>query len=76
MILIRVILSIVVFSVFSLSVVAEHRVPEIISVELQFKPDVVNGERVYAVCESCHLPDGWVTVTEYIHSLRDSMPKY
>jgi cytochrome c553 len=60
MILIRATLSIAIFSVLLISAVyAEHRVPEIISVELQFKPDVVNGERVYAVCESCHLPDGW-----------------
>ena len=60
MILIRVILLIGIFGVLSLSAAyAEHRIPEIINVELLFKPDVVNGKRVYAVCESCHLPDGW-----------------
>jgi len=60
MILIRVILLIAIFGVLSLSAAyAEHRIPEIINVELLFKPDVVNGKRVYAVCESCHLPDGW-----------------
>lgn len=42
-----------------LTVYASHTVPESISVELQFKPDIENGERVYAICESCHLPDGW-----------------
>ncbi len=41
------------------AVYAEHQVPETISVTLQFKPDVINGQRVYAVCASCHLPDGW-----------------
>jgi cytochrome c553 len=44
---------------FSPAVYAEHQIPETISVELQFKPDVINGKRVYAVCASCHLPDGW-----------------
>lgn len=38
---------------------AAHVVPDSISVELHFKPDVENGERVYEVCASCHLPDGW-----------------
>ena len=53
-------LSIFILALLSLSAVhAEHRVPETISVVLQFKPDVVNGKRVYEVCESCHLPDGW-----------------
>lgn len=38
---------------------ANHAVPESISVELKFKPDLENGKRVYEVCASCHLPDGW-----------------
>ncbi len=38
---------------------ATHVVPDSISVELHFKPDVENGERVYEICASCHLPDGW-----------------
>ena len=38
---------------------AGHSVPETISVELYFKPDIENGERVYEICASCHLPDGW-----------------
>jgi cytochrome c553 len=45
--------------IFMPEVDAEHQVPETISIELQFKPDVINGKRVYAVCASCHLPDGW-----------------
>jgi len=53
-------LPILILTLLPLSAVhAEHRVPETISVVLQFKPDVVNGKRVYEVCESCHLPDGW-----------------
>ena len=38
---------------------AASDVPETITVELHFTPDLENGKRVYAVCESCHLPDGW-----------------
>ena len=38
---------------------AEPRIPDTITVELHFQPDIENGRRVYAVCESCHLPDGW-----------------
>lgn len=38
---------------------AAHTVPDSISVELHFKPDVENGKRVYEICASCHLPDGW-----------------
>jgi cytochrome c553 len=57
---IRTSISILVGALFSLPMVqAEHLIPETISVELQFKPDVINGKRVYAVCASCHLPDGW-----------------
>jgi len=58
--LLRVSLSIAVIVGFILPVVhAEQQIPDVLTVELQFKPDVVNGKRVYAVCESCHLPDGW-----------------
>lgn len=39
--------------------VAAHVVPDSITVELHFTPDVENGERVYEICASCHLPDGW-----------------
>jgi cytochrome c553 len=57
---IRTSISILIGALFSLPMVhAEHLIPETISVELQFKPDVINGQRVYAVCASCHLPDGW-----------------
>jgi len=38
---------------------ADHVVPDSISVELTFKPNIENGKRVYEVCASCHLPDGW-----------------
>lgn len=38
---------------------ADHVLPETISVELTFRPNLENGARVYEVCESCHLPDGW-----------------
>ncbi len=38
---------------------ADSRVPETITVELRFTPNLENGARVYEVCESCHLPDGW-----------------
>ena len=56
----RVSLFIVLMVGSSLPVVhAEHQIPDVLTVELQFIPDVVNGKRVYAVCESCHLPDGW-----------------
>ncbi len=57
---IRLGLPVFILALLPLSVVpAEQRVPETISVVLQFKPDVINGKRVYGVCESCHLPDGW-----------------
>lgn len=57
---IRTSISILAGALFVLPVVhAEHQIPETISVVLQFKPDVINGKRVYAVCASCHLPDGW-----------------
>lgn len=39
--------------------IAEPGIPDIITVELYFQPDIENGKRVYEVCESCHLPDGW-----------------
>lgn len=56
----RFLLPYLILGLISMSAVyAEHSVPETITVELQFKPDVVNGKRVYEVCESCHLPDGW-----------------
>ena len=59
-VVIRCCLPIVFFALLSVPAAhAEHGVPETISVVLQFKPDVVNGKRVYEVCESCHLPDGW-----------------
>ncbi len=32
---------------------------EKINVELEFEPDVNNGRRVYELCASCHLPEGW-----------------
>jgi len=41
------------------SAFAEHAIPDSISVELTFRPNLENGERVYEVCASCHLPDGW-----------------
>ncbi len=43
----------------NLPVVAGHAIPDIIKVELHFTPNLANGARVYEVCESCHLPDGW-----------------
>ena len=42
-----------------LSAHAQSGTPDTIRVELQFVPDLDNGRRVYEVCESCHLPDGW-----------------
>ncbi len=45
--------------VLSSSSFADHGLPETISVELRFTPDLENGARVYEICESCHLPDGW-----------------
>ncbi len=33
----------------------EHEV----SIHLKFTPDLENGKRVYEICASCHLPDGW-----------------
>ena len=38
---------------------ADRGLPETISIELQFTPNLENGARLYKVCESCHLPDGW-----------------
>jgi len=41
------------------SSMATHVVPETIKVELSFTPDIKNGEWIYEICASCHLPDGW-----------------
>lgn len=30
-----------------------------VSIQLKFRPDLENGKRVYEICASCHLPDGW-----------------
>lgn len=32
---------------------------EPIKVVLEFEPNLENGERVFEVCASCHLPEGW-----------------
>ncbi len=39
--------------------IAADSIPESITVELSFIPDIINGQRVYEICASCHLPDGW-----------------
>lgn len=41
------------------SAFAEHVIPDSITVKLTFTPNIENGKRVYEVCASCHLPDGW-----------------
>ncbi len=32
---------------------------EPISITLEFEPDLDNGRQVYAICATCHLPEGW-----------------
>jgi cytochrome c553 len=41
-------------AMFALSAYAEP-----IKVELFFEPDLDNGQYVYEICASCHLPEGW-----------------
>ncbi len=38
---------------------ADKKVTESLTIELTFKPDIENGVRIYEICASCHLPDGW-----------------
>ncbi|MBE9564973.1 MAG: c-type cytochrome, partial [Proteobacteria bacterium] len=28
-------------------------------IKLAFEPDLKNGQRIYEICASCHLPEGW-----------------
>lgn len=36
-----------------------HVLADTIQVTLEFEPDLENGARVFEVCASCHLPEGW-----------------
>ncbi len=30
-----------------------------VTITLEFEPDLKNGQRIYEICASCHLPEGW-----------------
>lgn len=30
-----------------------------VNIQLTFEPDIKNGQRVYQICATCHLPEGW-----------------
>ncbi len=37
------------------------RAADPMTIQLSFEPDLRNGKRLYEICASCHLPEGWGT---------------
>lgn len=35
------------------------RAADPMTIQLRFEPDLRNGKRIYEICASCHLPEGW-----------------
>lgn len=52
-------LQLVTFFVVFLTILVRPLYADPVIIKLAFKPDIINGQRIYETCASCHLPEGW-----------------